>query len=102
MPTTRLEAAWTREHSDAQDLGRAVLRGNRDAGTALSSDENDDVRFSGSQSVAPRSRLLGAYGGLDRILMTLRRRPYQGPGDRGRARANADRLVETIRALSAL
>jgi hypothetical protein len=36
------------------------------------------------------------------MLITLMRQPYEGPRDRARARAHADRLVETIRVLSSL
>ena len=102
MHTTRLAATGTREHSAAQGLGRVVLRESREAEAATTSDGSGDVQFSNAQIVAPRSRLLGAYGALDRILTELVRRPYAKPRERMGARVSIDRLVETIRLLTAL
>jgi hypothetical protein len=100
MSTTKLAATWFREPSEARDPGRAVLRERPEAGVTIGPDGADDGQFPGSEIVTPRARLLGANGGLDRILVTLMRRLHQAPTNRASARASADRLHETIRALS--
>jgi hypothetical protein len=79
-----------------------VLRDSREAEAATTSDESGDGQVSNTQIVAPRSRLLGACGALDRILTELARRPYAKPRERTSARMSADRLAETIRLLTAL
>lgn len=101
MATTKLAAGWTQEQPEAEDLGRVIVPETPEAGTAIRSEREDDVHLPAPQVVGPRSRLLGAHGGLDRILMVLIRRLHEAPTSRALARASADRLHETIRALSA-
>jgi hypothetical protein len=98
MSTTKL----TRVHPETQDLRRVVVPEKREARTAIRSESDEDVQLPDSQVVASRSRLLGAHGGLDRILMALMRQLNQGSTTRAHARASADRLHETIRVLSVL
>jgi hypothetical protein len=102
MSTTKLAAGWIQERSEARDLGRVVPRERAEAGAAVAADRADDGQLSGSQTAGARARLLGAHGGLDRILVALVRQLNQGPRTRASARASADHLVETIRALSVL
>jgi hypothetical protein len=56
----------------------------------------------GPGSAAERSEPFGTAGGLTRILTALTRQVYAAQRDRQRARANADRLLETIRLNSIL
>jgi hypothetical protein len=62
----------------------------------------DEVEVSGAPVVAARPEPLGTTGGLARILAAMTRQAHDGPRDRERARANAERLLETIRVLSIL
>ena len=102
MSTTKLAVGWIRERWEAQDLVRAVRREKRTAGAAIDADGTDDRQLSVSQTGTPGSRLLGAHGGLDRILMAVMRQLNQCPSSRANSRASADRLYETIRVLSVL
>jgi hypothetical protein len=101
MPITSPAAEWTQQPG-AQDLGRVrpVEKGASPA--ALSPREADDAVVCGVHAVPARPEPLGTPGGLARLLAAMLRQPTEGPRHQERARANADRLLETIRVLSAL
>jgi hypothetical protein len=102
MPITSRVAEWTQAQPEAQDLGRVAPVEKGATSAALSSRGVDDVEVCGVHAVTARPERLGTQGGLARILAAMMRRPYEGPSHREHARANADRLLETIRVLTAL
>ncbi len=91
-------AELTREHAGANESGRVVLAEKGEVSRAAL----DEVEAPRASVVAARPEPLGTTGGLARILAAMTRQAYDGPRDRERARANADRLLETIRVLSIL
>ena len=102
MPIKSGVVAWTRYHPVVNALGRVVFSGTGDAARPTRSSVADEVQGSAALAVAERPAPLGTTGGLARILTAMMRQAYAGPSDRERTRANADRLVETIRVLSIL
>jgi hypothetical protein len=88
-------AEWARDHVPADELGRAVSCEKRGSPA-------DEVHVSRGPVVSARPEPLATAGGLARILTTMVRQAYVGPRERERARANGDRLLETIRVLSIL
>jgi hypothetical protein len=103
MPITSPVAEWTQAQPEAQDLERVAPVEKGATSAALSSRGVDDVEVvCGVHAVTARPEPLGTQGGLARILAAMMRRPYEGPSHRERAQANADRLLETIRVLTAL
>ncbi len=89
---------WTQGHSGARDVGRLIAEQGEVTRTGPGSREADDIQRAGPARPEP----IGAFGGLARLLAVMIREPHEGPRDHGRYRAHAERLVETIRALSAL
>jgi hypothetical protein len=85
-------AEWARHH----ELGQSVFVGKDESARTA-------VDLADAAPVVPvRPEPPGAAGRLARILMAMVRQTYVGPRERERVRANADRLLETIRVLSAL
>jgi hypothetical protein len=95
-------AERTRDHPAGEDLGSTVFVGTGEANRTAVASPADAVQSSGALVVPVRLEPLGAAGGLARILVALVRQTYVGPRQRECVRANADRLLETIRVLSAL
>jgi hypothetical protein len=99
---TKAVTNWTRHHSPPGELGRVVLG---EQGKTTRTDRSfaaDEVQVPAVPAVSERSVGLGPAGALARILIAAMRRTSAGPTHRERARANADVLVETIRAHSIL
>jgi hypothetical protein len=88
MPITSA-VSWTRLRPAAGQTNRAGYSPAEDVVAAAPA---------GAERLEP----LGVTGGLRRALTAMMRLGWAGPRDQERARANADRLLETIRVLSAL
>jgi hypothetical protein len=103
MLTMTVIAEWARQHPRTQTLWRvaAARRAEVTAAGAVFRDAAD-ILPGDTPGVAARPAPLGAHGAVSRILVALMRQQYEGPRDPARARAHADRLVETIRVLSSL
>jgi hypothetical protein len=102
MLITNPGAEWARDHVPADELGRAVSCEKRGSTRAALGSPAHEVQVSRGPVVSARPEPLGTAGGLARILATMVHQAYVGPGEQERARANADRLLETIRVLSIL
>jgi hypothetical protein len=100
MLNTKAVTDWTRDHFSAGEPGRVVFGEHGETRTACSSTA-DEVQVP-APAVAERPVGLGLAGALARILMATMRKASTGPTHRERARANADVLLETIRAHSIL
>ena len=103
MLTMNVISEWARQHPKTWHFRRvagprkiAVTRAGRGSGNGA------DVPRRDPRAVPARPELFGVPAGLFRVLVALMRQPYEGASDRARARAGADRLVETLRVLSAL
>jgi hypothetical protein len=96
-------AEWTRDHPAGEELRRTVFAEKGQA-TQASFDFSpaDAVLSCGTPVVLARPEPPSAAGRLARILPTMVRQAYVGARERERTRANADRLLETIRVLSSL
>jgi hypothetical protein len=101
MLNTKAVTDWTRDHHPAGEPGRVVFGEHGETPTACSFPA-DDIQAPAAPAVAERPVGLGPAGALARILIATMRRASAGPTHRECARANADLLLETIRAHSIL
>ena len=97
MPNTNVVTDWTRHQ-----IGRVVFGETGVTTQRAYSSTADEVQVPAAPAVAGRPVGLGPAGALARILIAAMRRTSAGPTHRERARANADLLLETIRAHSIL
>jgi hypothetical protein len=103
MLTMNVIAEWARQHPKTRSFWRlAGPRRSEVARAGRASGEAAQARPGGPRAVAAWPEPFAAQGAFSRMLITLLRQPDEGPRDRARARAHADRLVETIRVLSSL
>jgi hypothetical protein len=97
MPNANVVTDWTRHQ-----IGRVVFGETGVTTQRAYSSTSDEVRVPAAPAGAERPVGLGLAGALTRILMATMRQVSTGPTHRERARANADVLLETIRAHSIL
>jgi len=102
MLITNPVAEWARDHVAADELARAVSGEEGGSTRAALGSPADEGQIWRGPVVSARPEPLGTASGLARILAAMMRQAYVGLRDRERARANADRLLETIRVLSIL